>query len=281
MFKSLTIALAAAAVVATPTLAAAQTAAPAAPAQSGVAPPVAGTPTGEDPSAYILGPGDVIEASMIGRGDWRARVKVQVDGSVQLPLIGRLEVTGKTSLQLADEIKRALLDGGYFANPVITVDIASYASRYATVLGEVGNPGLVPIDRAYKMSEVLARVGGVRDSGADVLSIRREDGTELSLSLFDIATGGTDKDPQVLPGDKIFVPQAATFYIYGQINSPGTHKLERGMTLRQALARSGGLTPSGSEKRVRVYRNGQEIERYELNSPLSSGDVVVVGERFF
>lgn len=263
----------------------------AAPAQDQVAPPVvpvpsaapaANTPAAEaDPVAYVLGVGDVIETSLIGRGEWKARVKIQVDGSVTLPLIGRVEASNRTSLQLADELKTKLKSGGFFANPVVSVEIASYASRYATVLGDVGQPGLVPMDREYRMSEVLARVGGVRDSGADILSLRRETGEELTLSIHDLATGGPDKDPQVLPGDKIFVPAATMFFIYGQVNSPGTHKLDRAMSLRQAIARSGGLTPSGSEKRIKVYRNGQEIEKYSLGDTLQGGDVVVVGERFF
>lgn len=264
------------------TAAVAQQAVPA-PQASPVAPasPAPAATQGEDLTAYILGPGDILEISSIGRGDYAARVRVQVDGTVQLPLIGTLTATDRTTLQLADEIKNALKKGGYFTNPVISVEVTSYASRYATVLGDVAQPGLVPIDREYRMSEIIARVGGVRDSGADILTLRRESGEEVQLSIHDLSTGTGDKDPQVFPGDKIYVPQAATFYIYGQIASPGTYKLDRDMTLRKAIARSGGLTPSGSEKRIRVYRNGEEIKKFDLSNPINAGDVVVVGERFF
>lgn len=252
--------------------------------QAGTVAPASAAPAAsksDDLAAYILGPGDILEISSIGRGDYSARVRVQVDGTVQLPLIGTLTATDRTTLQLADDIKSALKKGGYFTNPVISVEVTSFASRYATVLGDVASPGLVPIDREYRMSEIIARVGGVRDSGADILTLRRESGEEVQLSIHDLSTGTGDKDPQVFAGDKIYVPQAATFYIYGQIASPGTYKIDRDMTLRKAIARSGGLTPSGSEKRIRVYRNGEEIKKFDLSNPINAGDVVVVGERFF
>ena len=261
----------------------AQTAPAPAPQAGGAAATTSATPAAkpDDLAAYILGPGDIIEISSVGRGDYKARVKVQVDGTIELPLIGELTASDRTTLQLADQIKAALKKGGYFTDPVISVEVTSFASRYATVLGDVAQPGLVPIDREYRMSEIIARVGGVRDSGADVLTLRRESGEEVQLSIRDFSTGSGDKDPQVFAGDKIYVPQASTFYIYGQVAAPGIYKLDRDMSLRMAIARSGGLTPSGSEKRVRVYRNGQEIKKFDLNNPINSGDVVVVGERFF
>lgn len=230
---------------------------------------------------YVLGEGDVVEVSVLGRDDFRSRVRVQVDGSVQLPLIGRVVVAGRTALQVGEDVKRALRSGGYFSNPVVNVDIATYASRYITVLGEVGSPGLVPIDRGYRVSEILARVGGVKETGADNITLRRASGEEQQLAVVALATGGPNEDPIVSPGDKLYIPAAKTFYIYGQVTAPGTYRLDSEMTLRKALARGGGLTPSGSEKRVRVYRAGQEIKKSGLNDGVQPGDVIVVGERFF
>lgn len=230
---------------------------------------------------YVLGKGDVVEVVVLGRDEFRPRVQVQNDGTIQLPFLGSVPAAEKTVLTLRDDVTKALKSGGYYANPIVNVAVVSYASRYVIVLGEVGAPGLVPIDRAYRVSEILARVGGPRDSGADTLSIRRANGEEIQLALRDIATGTTDQDPFVNPGDKLFVPPAKTFYIYGQINAPGTYKVEREMTLRMALARSGGMTSMGSEKRVKVFRDGTEIKKFNINDPIKGGDVIVVGERFF
>lgn len=92
--------------------------------------------------------------------------------------------------------------------------------------------------------------------------------------------GSDADDPAVYPGDKIFVPEAETFFIYGQVNAPGTFVIQEDMTVRKALARAGGLTSLGSDKRVQVFRNGQPT-KVSLESKVGSGDVIVVGERLF
>lgn len=230
---------------------------------------------------YILGPGDVVDVSVLGRAEFNPRVQIQTDGTLQLPFLGTFKAADLTVLQFREKVRNALIAGGYYADPVVNVAVATYASRYVTVLGEVGSPGLVPVDRAYRISEILARVGGAKDSGADILSLRRATGEEIKLDVRTIAIGGPADDPVVNPGDKIFIPKAETFYVYGQISRPGTYKIDQGMTLRKAIASAGGLTAMGSEKRVKVFRDGREIKRFELGALIKDGDVVVIGERFF
>ncbi|MCT2398408.1 SLBB domain-containing protein [Novosphingobium mangrovi (ex Huang et al. 2023)] len=230
---------------------------------------------------YVLGPGDMIEVSVVGGNEGPMRVQIQSDGSILLPLIGNVTAGGKTVLQLRDDISTALQAGGFYTTPAVNVTIVTYASRYVTVLGAVAQPGAVPIERAYHVSDILARVGGVKDGSAKIVKIRRADGTELSLDIAGIATGGPDEDPIVAPGDKIFVPTAQTFYALGQVTRPGNYAVEEGMTLRKALAVAGGLTQLGSKKKVKVIRDGKELEHVGLDDPIEIGDVIEVGERFF
>jgi polysaccharide export outer membrane protein len=232
-------------------------------------------------SGYVIGVDDIIEVSLVGVPDYRTRVKVQADGRVQLPYVESVSAVDKTSLALSREIARRLASGGYYVKPQVIVDIVSYASRYVTVLGAVANPGLVPVDRDYRLSEILARVGGTRADGADHVKLRRETGAEMVLDLTTLATGGESTDPQVAPGDKIYVPDAEQFFIYGQVNAPGAYRVVSGMTVRQALARGGGLTQLGTERRVKIFRNGAEVKGAGLESAVTPEDVVVVGERYF
>jgi polysaccharide biosynthesis/export protein len=232
-------------------------------------------------AGYSIGVGDSIEVSVIGRPEYTSRVQVQVDGTVQLPYINNVTAANKTLLQLRDEVKRALMAGGFYADPAVNVAVVSYASRYVVVLGDVAQPGIVPIDRSYRVSEILARVGGVRESGGDTLTLRHEGGAEIKLPIRAIAVGGPADDPLVMAGDKLFVPAAENFYIYGQVNAPGTYRLQTGMTLRMALARGGGLNDRGSERRLKVFRDGKEVTRIDLSEPIRPGDVVNVGARLF
>src|SRR3546814_6571250 len=124
----------------------------------------------------------------------------------------------------------------------------------------VTSPGLVPIDRAYRVSEILARVGGKQDKGAEYLMLRRQDGAEMKLNIAGLATGDNSQDPFVTAGDKIYVPDAESFFIYGQVNAPGVYPVRAGMSVRQAIARGGGLTELGTDKRVKIFRQGIEVK---------------------
>ncbi len=247
-----------------------------------------GAPEGLAPivDGYILGPGDIIEVSVVGQEEYRARVQVQTDGSVQLPYLNAVPAANKTVLDFQGDIARLLREGGYYNNPAVSVIVASYASRYVVVLGEVARPGLLPVDRNYRLSEIVARAGGIAPTGVDTVSLTRETGEQIEVTLQDMATGGPDKDPMVEAGDRIFVARMQEedrklFYIYGQVSAPGSYPLAEGMSLRMALARGGGLTPLGSESRVKVFREGEEMRNVDMSQTILSGDVIRVGERFF
>ena len=110
---------------------------PAAP-RGATAPGGSGLPAGGDAGAdqtYILGPADVVEVSVLGRSDYTTRARIGEDGTILLQYLGRVNASNKTASQLSDEIASALQKGGFFSNPVVRVDVVSYASRYVTVLG--------------------------------------------------------------------------------------------------------------------------------------------------
>lgn len=229
---------------------------------------------------YVLGPGDVVEVSVLGREEFHPRVQIQADGTVQLPYLHSVKASELTMIQFREKVNKLLRDGGFYTDPVVNVAVIGYASRYVTILGDFGNPGLIPIDRAYRVSEILARAGGAKPSAGDEILLRRVDGSELRLPLNDVAKGSVDQDPYVQPGDKLFLAAAPIYYIYGQVGAPGAYKIERGMTIRMALARGGGLTQRGSASKISVYRNGQKVKA-TMDMPLDTNDTIYIGERFF
>jgi polysaccharide export outer membrane protein len=243
------------------------------------APSAAPAATKDD--GYILGAGDVVEVEVLGRSDFKARIKVDVDGSIQLPFVGKTPVAGKTSMQIADQIGETLDKGGFYRKPIMRVEVVGFASRYVTVLGAVGNPGLVPVDRPYRLSEILARVGGVRENASDFVVLTPEGGQSSRLSIKDVATGNSSQDPVVQPGTKISVAQAELFFISGQVKIPGAYPVSEGMTLRMAIARGGGLTDIGTDRGVKVTHKDGRVEKPALESKISPNDVIVVGERLF
>jgi polysaccharide biosynthesis/export protein len=240
----------------------------------------------QDPSStppeqgYILGLEDVLQVDILGRSDFSTKAIIGTDGKIQLPLLGPTPAADRTVLQLRGEIARALQLGGFFTKPIVEVQVVSYASRYVTVLGAVGTPGLIPVDRPYRLSEILARVGGVKEIGADYAVLRTKEG-EKNYSVKELATGDSNSDPYVQPGDKIFVPNADMFYIKGQVKDPGGYPLPPHMTLVMALARGGGLTDLGSDRHITITRKNAEIDPKNLNVEILPDDVIDVGEGWF
>jgi polysaccharide biosynthesis/export protein len=243
---------------------------------------VAARTTGD--SIYILGLGDVVQVSVLGRSDFDVRGRIGSDGAVLLPYLGAVTAVGRTPAQLAEDVRIALEKGGYYAQPVVRVELVTVASRYVTVLGNVVSPGLVPLDRDYRLSELIARAGGRSPSGANQIILTRANGTSETYSISDLGTAGPDKDPVLAPGDKIFVPTAENevFYVTGQVRSPGAYQVSTNMTVRMALARGGGVTENGNEKKPKIIRKGTPLKDVKIDETLvEPGDIIVIGERMF
>ena len=230
---------------------------------------------------YILGPTDVVEVSVLTHPDYTTRDRIGDDGTIQLPYLGPVKAANMTGPQLEAEVASALDKGGYFSHPVVKVDIVSFGSRYVTVLGDFVSPGLIPVDRAYRLSEILARVGGVKDGGADYLVLTPANGAAQTLPIKEISTGGLTEDPFVQPGDKIYSPPAELFYVSGQVNSPGVFPVIPGLTFRMAIARAGGVTMIGNEKKMKVTRHGEKMASVNLNDVVQPGDIIVIGQSLF
>lgn len=241
--------------------------------------PVAAAASGAGQAEYVVGPDDVIEIEVVGQPD-RTRAHVYADGTIQMNLLGKVMVSGRTTRQIGDEVAQALKAGAFYANPTVNVEVVSFASRYVTVLGDVASPGLVPINKPYRLSEILAKVGGVHPTAADYLVVRSEGGAEKRYPIQALATGDLSQDPYVAAGDKIYSPVAEVFYISGQIRTPGSYPLQSNLTIRQAIAKSGGLTESGTDRGVEVTRGGKKT-KLDAGAKVEPGDVIVIRERLF
>ena len=141
-----------------------------------------------------------------------------------------------------------------------------------------------------RMTEVIALAGGViAGAGSDTIVLTGvRDGKpfrhEVDLPRL-FAPGGTAEDIVVAPGDTVWVDRAPQIYMYGEIQHPGVMRLERGMTVMQAVAAGGGATPRGTLKGLKVTRRGadgkmQTVEP-SMEDTLRDGDVVFIRESLF
>ena len=155
-------------------------------------------------------------------------------------------------------------------------------------LGQVGRPGRFPLETFNtRLSEMLAIAGGIAPSGADVAIVTGVRNGEAFRKEIDISAMFLDKSPQddivMAGGDMVFVPKQPMFYIYGEVQRPGSYRVERNMTVRQALVQGGGLTPRGTARGIDVYRRGADGKSIgvKLDDPVRPDDVLYMGESLF
>ncbi len=237
-----------------------------------------------------LGAGDVISLQVYGQPDMSATVLVADDGSIPVALVGTVQVAGLSPSGAAQQIARALRDGKFIVAPHVTVTVLQSRSQRVTVLGEVHTPGRFVIESNSTILDLLAQAGGTTENGSHLIYVLRTTG-DGSVARFPInlqsLTDGTRSTPapRLQGGDSIIVPRAEQFSIYGEVHAPSIYQVEPGMTVLQAIARAGGLTTFGSDRRVEIKRradSGQyQTIRAKLADSVRAGDVIHVKESLF
>ncbi len=237
-----------------------------------------------------LGPGDTIAIQVYGQPDMSTTVNVADDGTVAVPLAGEVPVGGLAPAEAGARIAKALADGKFLVNPQVTVTLSLSRSQRVSVLGEVGTPGRYTIEANTSIFDLLAQAGGTKETSGDtVYLLRTEAGGKVTRYPINLRGLYDDKNPMpnlaLQGGDSIFVPKAPQFYIFGEVTTPSLYKIEPGMTILQAIARAGGLTPRGSRNRFEVKRkdaNGVEhVVKAKLTDLVQPNDVIRIKESIF
>ena len=254
-------------------------AAPSAVMAQAATPAAAPSPTA--PPVYVLGPSDGIAVIVYGQSEFNVTTRVKPDGSIVMPLIGKVQAEGKTVISLADEITRRLVQGNFLKDPIVNIEVTDYASNYVRIIGKVGNQGLIPLDKSNRLMDVLLRSGWVQDAGNNTITLRRAaGGDEQKINTEDLAAG---KVPDVIlqNGDVILVPEAEVIYLTGAVARPGTYPLKRDMTMSELLAMAGGVGANGSSGKFGLKRGDAKEVNIDGTEKLQAGDVVRVKERMF
>ena len=212
---------------------------------------------------YQLGPGDTIRVLVFQNPDLTLETRVSENGTISYPLIGTVRIGGMTVSRAEQTIANALRTGGFIKQPQVNILLVVSRGNQVSVLGLVNRPGRYPLETFNtRISEMLAIAGGVAPTGADVVILTgTRDGKPFRKEI-DIAgmllNNNLQEDIVVAGGDVIYVHRAPMFYIYGEVQRPGSFRIERGMTVRQALAQAGGLTPRGTERGLSLQRRNAE-----------------------
>lgn len=236
---------------------------------------------------YPLGAGDELKINVFDHPELQAELRVGEGGSITFPLIGEMKTAGLSVHELERALARALENGGFVRKAQVSILVEDLQSQRFSVLGQVAKPGQYPLMSRTNVVGALAAAGGALNLvAADEATLLRRDGTHVGIDLISLFDGDPRQNLSVAAGDTLYVPKAAQFYIYGEVQHPGVYRLERGMTVAQAISAGGGLTPRGTDHHVvarrREYKAGREkevsMDRADLVQP---DDVLTVKERLF
>lgn len=162
---------------------------------------------------YVIQPSDVLSLKVFQEPDLDQEFRVPQNGRFHFPLIGNVDLKGKT-VEEAEDLLRELYDRDYLVNPQINLLVLEYTQRRVNVLGNVNQPGAVvfPPEEEMNVVDAISRAGGftrLARTSAVTLTRTTEDGQieQYQIDVGDLMTGGDASLWKLEKGDTIFVPE--------------------------------------------------------------------------
>jgi len=202
-----------------------------------------------------------------------------------------ITITDKNGKKTEYDLSR-VIDGQSAAQSVKIIggETVFVNSRNVTVMGQVNRPGKYSIVSGVRtVADFLSMAGGVNPNGSDTITITTVRNGKTKRAEVDVdslfRTGDDNADMELESGDSIYVPQAPVVYIYGEVQRPGSFRIQRNMTLMQVISQAGGLTARGTDRKIKINRRNPKGETDtiypKLTDLVKGDDVVYVQESLF
>jgi polysaccharide export outer membrane protein len=235
-------------------------------------------------AGYVLGPGDEITVWVRDLEEVnRKPIRIESDGFVSLPLIGRMKASGLTADQLEQALRERLKP--QILDPEVAVGIAEAKSQPVSVIGAVNHPGVLQVQGNKSLVEVLSMAEGLRQDAGHTITVTRrlefgkiplsnatEDSThQYSIAKIDFKDGlMAGENPQtniaMKPYDVVSVPKADVIYVVGEVKKSGGFVLNEreSLSVLQALSLAEGLNRTASPKGAKILRANAQGPRTEI-----------------
>jgi len=258
---------------------------------------------------YVLGPNDQIlirapEADEINQKPFR----IDGDGNVNMPLVGRIHAAGMTLQELEVDLVRRLRE--YIREPQVFVDVVQFRSAPVYFVGLFMRPGIYPLQGNRTLTEMLSSVGGMQPYASRHITVTRHEeygaiplpgaivDPEKKVSTVEISLGSLRQNVNpaenilLQPYDVITVGRAELVYVNGEVLRIGGIELgeRESISVMQALSQSGGFSKDAKRERVRILRPIETTNRRTvievdakalfdgkgIDVPLLPGDIVYI-----
>jgi polysaccharide export outer membrane protein len=253
---------------------------------------------------YCLGPEDEIEIRVWNHDDLTRKLRVGLKGTISFPFVGEIRAQGLTTLELQKELE-AKLGPRFIVDPHVSIIVTEYKSQKFFVVGNVQKPGTYPLTKPVQVVEAISLAGGVLSgsasrsaSGGIAIIVRAQPGEKTdqprlpeqtpagqktTVSLTAALAGDPKHNLEIKNGDTIYVPQLS-YYVTGEVKSPGRFPYEENMTVLMAVTTAGGFTDKASQRGTYIIReqSGQKEKiRVKMDDPIRAGDTIMVPESWF
>ena len=235
---------------------------------------------------YVLGPGDQLVVRIWGQVNFNAQLTVDRSGSVFLPQVGEIHVSGLPYAQVRQHLHDAV--SRIYKSFELDVEMGQLRSIQVFVVGQARRPGTYTLSSLGTLVTALFATGGpsVQGSLRDI-QLRRNGQTVTHFDLYDLLIlGDMSKDAPLLPGDVIYIPPVgAQVAISGDVHVPAIYELNGSTSVEQALRFAGGLSATASLERASIERVDAEKKRTVLDlslqgagleTPLQQADILRV-----
>ena len=250
------------------------------------------------PKPYALGPGDKLEIEIIGETGTRVDTFVTPDSKLYFDLLPGIDVKGKPTTQLREEMEKLLTR--YYKQPQVSLTLREVSSQRVWVLGRVNAPGIYPLNRPLRVLDAVTQAGGLftsRFTGtteelADLShSFLMRGGKMLPVDFQKlIREGDLTQNIYLEPDDFIYLPSSLTneVYVLGAVTEPRPVGFMNEMNLITALGRGLGIQPGADLSHVTIVRgsltepkiatvNANDIiQGKATNVRLEPGDIVYI-----
>ena len=248
-------------------------------------------------AGYKVGRRDVLKITIWNHPELSVESRVNIEGKIQLPLLGEVKVEGLTCEEIRDILTEKYRKD-FVKDPQIFVSVKEFNSQKVMVLGSINEPGEYVLKGETRLLEILSQAGGIPPEGskAKVIIMRRSQGegesTPITVNLYEIIKKGNWKENILLkPGDIIYVSgeEVPSIHIMGEIKKPGSYPWKEGLTAFKAVLLAGGFTENASKK-IKVIRgektliiNVKAILKGSTESDilLKPGDIIYVPMSWF
>ena len=244
-------------------------------------------PGAMESGVYRLAAGDTISIKVVNFEELSSpMVVVPPDGMITVLLLDPIQVTGKTTAELAQLLAEKWRK--FVVDPYVTVALVSPRTESVMFYGAVARVGPLTFRYHMRILDALAELGGAPKGDLSRVIVTHKNGDKQTLDLSHPETkSGTDADLELTPGDVIFVPEdTAHFTVLGDFARTGIFDYKDDMTVLDALTLVGGASPSANLSGAMILHNGKAISldlqallyKHDLsqNLKLAPGDVMTV-----